>query len=231
MPKRKRTKSIDEVSVSKLLDDFVDLSVENDSKHTMKMNDDEYIRMMLEKEDKKKQEREKRFPPSGVHDGVQTSPDDVVEDSHLQHIEQDETIFETTCQSDLSREDEMVVDEIMKSQDLMGEPVLSGRIKASVEFMQNEVSTSESKRKARKTLEKYRKDTPSSMKKEVALVISESRAPLKRCQTCYFCIGERKVGGSCWCNCSNTARSSHAVVKGSWVKSRLNLPCWKPPQE
>lgn len=230
MRKKNKTKPIGEVSVSKLLDDFVDLDVEDDSKRARQLDDDEYIRMMLEKEDKRKQERAKRTPLSSMHDEEQTSLNDDIEKPLPQQIEPESETFEPTCESDLSLEDETSIEEIMKSQDLMEEPALSGRMKAAVEFLQDEVGASESKRKARKTLEKYRKDQPVS-KKEGTPVISEKISPVKTCQNCHFCVGERKVSGSCWCHCTNQGRSSHVVVKGSWVMSRLNLPCWKPPQE
>ena len=57
MRRKKRTKTIDDVSITKLLDEFVDLDVEDDSKRKG-MDDDEYIRMMVEKENKRKLERE-----------------------------------------------------------------------------------------------------------------------------------------------------------------------------
>jgi len=233
MHKKNGTKKIDDVSVSKLLDDFVDLSTEDASKRARDIDDDEYIRMMLEKEDKRKQERSKRESLFTTHDDVdvQSVPSENSEESQSQHVELEETAFEATCENDLSPEDETVVEEIMKSQGTMGEPILSRRMKASVDFLQNEASTRESKRKARKTLEKYRKHSPSNTEKNVTPIISEKRAPIISCQSCYFCVGERKVSGSCWCHCTNPGRSTHAIVKGSWVKSRLNLPCWKPPQD
>ena len=142
-----------------------------------------------------------------------------------------EEVFPVACENDLSPEDEADIDEIMKTQDMMDDPAITGRMKASVEFLQDEVSSSKSKHAARKTLEKYRKDQPASKKKKATPTISEKRAPIKRCQTCYFCVKEKKVRGSCWCHCTNPARSTHAVAKGSWVKSRMNLPCWKAPED
>jgi len=230
MHRKKRSKTIDDVSVTKLLDEFVDLDVEDDAKRK-DMDDDEYIQMMVEKENKRNLERAKRTLPGRTHDDVETSLTKSTEKPPQERGKQMEEVFPASCENDISPEDEADVDEIMKTQDLMDEPILTGRMKASVEFLQSEVKSSESKRAARKTLEKYRKDQPISKKKEVTPVISEKRAPIKRCQNCYFCIGERKVSGSCWCHCTNPARSTHEVAKGSWVKSRMNLPCWKPPQE
>ena len=227
MRKRKKTKTVDDLSVSELLDDFVDLA-EEDSKRTREMDDDEYIRMMVEKENQRKQERVKRDSQSGTYDEVQSPPsEEIVPRPSEPELDK----FAPTCESDMSPEDEANIDEIMKTQDTMDEPALAGRMKASVEFLQDEVKSSESKSAARKTLEKYRKDPAISTGKERAPIISEKRAPIKRCQNCYFCVKEKKVSGSCWCHCSNPGRSTHAVAKGSWVKSRMNLPCWKAPED
>ena len=230
MRRRKRTKTIDDVSVTKLLDDFVDLDVEDDSKRK-DMDDNEYIRMMIEKENQRKLVRERRTSPIEKHDDTPTTPDEGSEKIPLQVSEPVEEVFPETCDNDLSPEDEAEIEGIMKTQGMMDEPVLTGSMKASVEFLQEKVKSSEAKRSARKTLEKYRKDSPTGKKKEVAPTISKKRAPLKRCQSCYFCVEEKKISGSCWCHCTNPGRSTHAIVKGSWVKSRMNLPCWKPPQE
>ena len=87
------------------------------------------------------------------------------------------------------------------------------------------------KRKARETLEKYRKETSENIVKARTTVVSEKITPVKRCQNCYFCVGERMLGGSCWCQCSNPARSANVEHSGSWVKSKLILFCWKSSEE
>jgi len=229
MRKKKKSKIIDDVSVTKLLDDFVDLDVEDGKRK--EMDDDEYIRMMVEKEEQRKRERAKRTPPSSTHDEVVTPPSEPTEKSSQKQAGPVEEVYPAACEHDLVPEDEADIDEIMKTQEGLNEPVLTGRMKASVEFLQGEVKANESRHAARKTLEKYRKSPPVSTKKGTAPIVSEKHAPLKRCQNCYFCVGERKVSGSCWCHCTNPARSTHAVAKGSWVKSRMNLPCWKAPQD
>ncbi len=136
MWKRKKKSTIESVSVDELLDDFVNLDVEDDSKRT-EMSDDDYVSMMLKKD-------------------------------------------------------------------------------------------------ARKTIEKHRRDEPvkqSPKKKSEPPVISEKIAPMKRCQNCYFSVKEKKLGGSIWCHCTNPGRSTNIDSKGSWVKSQLNPPCWKPTQD
>ena len=93
------------------------------------------------------------------------------------------------------------------------------------------------KKDARRTIEKHRRDEPvkqseKSPKKNIEpLVISEKLSAIKRCQNCYFSVREKKIGGSYWCHCTNPGRSTDVICKGSWVKSQLNLPCWKPTQE
>ncbi|MCK5263967.1 MAG: hypothetical protein KAR03_00025 [Candidatus Thorarchaeota archaeon] len=93
------------------------------------------------------------------------------------------------------------------------------------------------KKDAKKTLEKYRRDEPieepeeSAKKKSAQPVISEKMSTVKRCQNCYFSVQEKKLSGSYWCHCTNIGRSTNVVSKGSWVKSQLNLPCWKPTQD
>ena len=223
MRKRKRTKSIDDVSVTELLDDFVDLEVEDKAKKRQ-MDDEEYIKMMVEKEAKRELVREKRDHVQTMENNDQS---DNVEKKKTPKKPQEMDSFAPYCESDLSPEDEAVVDEIVSSQKPLDESQLTERMRVAKEFLENEISYSEARRKARKTLEKYRKDVALFEKKGVSPVASEKRAPIKRCQNCYFCAREKKISGSCWCHCTNPARSTHAVVKGGWVKSRMNLPCWR----
>ncbi len=231
MWKRKKKKdTLENVSVTKLLDDFVDLDVEDDSKRAGDMGDDEYIAMMVKKEAQRKLERSKKDPKPTEHDEMPSPLNESIEKIPPPKSEPQSETFELHCENDVSPEDEAVIEEVMSSQFIQDEPDLTERMKVAVDFLQDEVTTSVSKREARETLEKYRKDIPVT-KKSASPIVSEKMAPVKSCQNCYFCIGERKLGGSCWCNCSNPGRSSHAVSKGSWVKSRLNLPCWKPTQE
>lgn len=136
MRKKKKENTLDSVSVDELLDDFVNLDVEDDSKRT-EINDDDYVSMML-------------------------------------------------------------------------------------------------KKGARRTIEKHRRDEPidqTPKKKSEQPVISEKMSTVKRCQNCYFSVQEKKLSGSYWCHCTNPGRSTNVVSKGSWVKSQLNLPCWKPTQD
>jgi hypothetical protein len=101
-------------------------------------------------------------------------------------------------------------------------------------FLRDEVISSSSKRKALATIEKYRKDPPAKRdrKKKAKSATSEKISPVKSCQNCYFCAAQRSISGSIWCHCTNPGRSTEATATGkSWVKSQLNLPCWKPPRD
>lgn len=90
------------------------------------------------------------------------------------------------------------------------------------------------KKEARRTIEKFRKPGPifkeKPSPKSERPVVSEKLSQVRKCQNCYYSSRARKVGGSWWCHCSNPGRSIKSEVQmRSWVKSRLNLPCWKLP--
>lgn len=95
----------------------------------------------------------------------------------------------------------------------------------------NKESTALYKHNALETLKKYRRDIPLKVcKGEEALegpIVSEKIVPLKRCENCYFCVDNKRVGGSSWCHCTNLARSTESATAASWVRSRLNAPCWR----
>ena len=103
MRRKKKPKTIDDVSVTKLLDDFVDLDVEESKRK--EMDDDEYIRMMVEKEEARKRERVKRNPRPSTHDIVATPEEQVEKTSHKEDKPLEE-VFPETCEHDLSPEDE-----------------------------------------------------------------------------------------------------------------------------
>ncbi|MGY5872564.1 MAG: hypothetical protein RTV72_09980 [Candidatus Thorarchaeota archaeon] len=294
MRKRKRTKTIDDVAVSKLLDDFVDLDIKDDSKRETDMNDEEYVSMMLKKDAMRKIERLKKEPVSiqyeekasvsedlkAVFESCQscfycanvkllgdhiicactnaerelearyarfkwwvisqpnpscwTSPPcDAIDDILRQHVEPDseQEQVEEPAKSEMSQEEETAVQEVVESHDVE-DAVEEEGMKIAVDFLQEELGQSMLKQKAKETLKKYRKEKPiKKKKKSESPVVSEKLSTVKRCQNCYFCAGQKKIGGSCWCHCTNPGRSSDVKSDKSWVKSRLNLSCWKPPQE
>ena len=60
MEGRRRPRTIGDVSVTSLLDDFVDPDVEDESKRQHEMDDDEYISMMLKKDAQRQLDRVER---------------------------------------------------------------------------------------------------------------------------------------------------------------------------
>jgi hypothetical protein len=207
---KKKSKTISETSVSDLLDEFIDPDIETETQEST-IDDAEYINMMVRKEDQRVRVREK-YASTSLSEDQESSSEGMSEHA-------------------ISAEDTASADDETKSQMVQEERNLTGRTKIAVEFLRHEIVTSEAKRNARKTLEKYRKDYASPMMKKEKIVISEKHTPLKNCQSCYFSIREKRISGSCWCHCTNPARSAQVVAKGSWVKSGLNLPCWKPQSD
>lgn len=97
-----------------------------------------------------------------------------------------------------------------------------------------EYLTSLYKKEARRKIEKYRKPrytaTEAPVAKSEQPIVSEKSSQMRKCQTCYYSNKTRKVSGSWWCQCTNPGRSIESEVQmRSWVKSQLNLPCWKLP--
>ncbi|RDE14922.1 MAG: hypothetical protein C4K48_05295 [Candidatus Thorarchaeota archaeon] len=115
----------------------------------------------------------------------------------------------------------------------------------SADVTDEDYVTSMLKKDARKTLAKYRKEpetssndrhaeksTPIKKKEKYEPpVLSERLFPMRRCQNCYYCVTVRTIGGSSWCNCTNPGRSTEESPEKRWIKSRLNLPCWKTKQQ
>ncbi|MCK4568114.1 MAG: hypothetical protein KAU48_12485 [Candidatus Thorarchaeota archaeon] len=154
---RKRTKTIDDISVEKLLDDFASFHVEDDSKHANDIDDDEYVSMMLKKDANRKLERLKRNHTSTEHGEIQrksedleasTSSDESVE--ILQHHNEPEKI-EGPVESVMLPEDEAIIEDIMKSQSIEDIPALTGRMKVAVDFVQWEMGSSVSNKKPQRS--------------------------------------------------------------------------------
>jgi hypothetical protein len=95
----------------------------------------------------------------------------------------------------------------------------------------NRESTALYKHKALETLKKYRKDrhfeVSGVQSVEEGPILSEKMALIQNCESCYFCVDNKRVGGSSWCHCTNIVRSAETVTAASWVRSRLNAPCWR----
>lgn len=155
---RKKSKTIDDISVEKLLDDFASFHVEDDSKRANDIDDDEYVSMMLKKDANRKLERLKRNPRSTEHGGMQRESEDL--EAYFPSVEIDEIIRphnepeleenEGPVEKTMLPEDEAMVEEIMRSQSIEDIPALSGRMKVAVEFVQWEMGDSVSNRKRQK---------------------------------------------------------------------------------
>ncbi len=134
---KKRTKTIDDISVEELFDDFASLHVEDESKHVNDIDDDEYVSMMLKKDANRKIERLKRTPISAEHgdsENLEVSPPSDVPSEKV-----------------MLPEDEAIIEDIMKSQSIEDIPALSGRMKIAVDFVQWEMGSSVSNKKPQKS--------------------------------------------------------------------------------
>ncbi len=148
MSKGKKSKSIEDVTVSELLDDFVSLDVPNNRSKSTEVTDEDYVTSMLKKDAKR---------------------------------------------------------ELAK--------------------YRKESATSSNKMLEEKStfIKKKRKHGPP--------VLSEKLSPVRRCQSCYYRVAVRTIGGSSWCNCTNSGRSAEGSPEKRWIESGLNLPCWKTKQQ
>jgi len=293
MRRGKKTKTIEDISISELFDNFVDLDVVEDTLRTTGMTDEEYVTLMLKKEAKKTSEKirkESDTPTTDEEDKNTHIIEEVFECCtscfncvRVIKVENTELCACTNSQRELearyfdfrwwvlcqnhagcwkskskkgldithgtlidldSEEDKKTKEmEIQQDDDDMTRPTIyaietssdvvepeipTPETEAAVEFLRDEIISNSSKREALQTLEKYRKALPVKReKKPEKPIVSEKASPVKRCQNCYFCVAERNIGGSCWCHCTNPGRSTKESPGKSWVKSRLNLPCWR----
>ena len=88
------------------------------------------------------------------------------------------------------------------------------------------------KRRARQTLEKYRKGAPPVVSLKTSTEEPSSGiSSIKTCRSCYFCTNFRVIGVDWYAVCSNTGRSKRAEGSRLWVKAEHNLPCWRQKEE
>lgn len=140
---RKRTKTIDDISAEELLDDFASFHVEDDSKHMNDIDDDEYVSMMLKKDANRKIERLKRTPHLST-EHVES------EDLEASPVPEPEKI-DAPAEKVMLPEDEAIIEDIMKSQDIEDIPALTGRMKVAVDYVQWEMGSSVSNKKPQKS--------------------------------------------------------------------------------
>ena len=234
MRNRKKHKTIDDVSVSQLLDDFTKWEVQ-DSKHTNEVDDETYIRMMLEKDVLMKLERTKRETTIQKHEKMSDPRSDTLDENIRQRFFPD--VSERPVEKEAPPEkkekppEEGIVEQILDTLVVKDVSGLAARMKEAVDFLQEEMGTSESERKLIEALEECMKPAGCEKKKSDPSLYNDNVLLLKRCQNCYFCVGEKKVNVSVWCLCTNPDRTTEVEIDDSWVKSKLNLPCWKALQD
>jgi len=243
MRNRKKPKNIADLSVSQLLDDFLSPDTLDTNSSTKDIDDEEYIRMMLQKDTMRQLERTKREAQ------ITPSPrSETIDDSLRQRFFPD--VDERPVEKELPPEvkekppekivlppeekvappDNGIVAEILDSIVVKDVSGLASRMKEAVDFLQDEMGTSDAERKLVEALERY-KPAETSEKKSGPLLYNDNVLVLKRCQNCYFCVGERNRNGSVWCLCTNPDRSPDVEIEDSWVKSGINLSCWKTQQD
>ena len=249
MRNRKKNKTIDDFSVSQLLDDFLKVDALVSGRAPKEVDDEDYIRMMLKKDVQKKLERTKRETQVPTHHVTSDPHSDTIDDNIRRRFFPDvrekpvekEQPKEEKEQPVIEKEqppekkelppDNGIVAEILDSIEVKDISGLTAQMKNAVDFVQEEMGTSESERRLIEALEECMKPAGCEKKKSDPLMYNDNILLLKRCQNCYFCVGEKNRNGSVWCLCTNPDRSTDVEIKDSWVKSKLNLSCWKTPQD
>ncbi|MFW9843534.1 MAG: hypothetical protein ACFFEV_03045, partial [Candidatus Thorarchaeota archaeon] len=219
MRNRKKHKTIDDVSVSQLLDDFLRVDIIESSRPSKDIDDEEYIRMMLKKDAQMKLERTRREAQAQTHREVSSPRSDTIDENIRQRFFPDvserkikkRSIPVKAKQSPEEKElppDEGIVAEILDSIVVKDVSGLAAQMREAVDFVQDEMGTSDAERKLAEALEEYAKSTKDTSRKTNPLTYNENILLLKRCQNCYFCVGEKNKNGSLWCLCTNPDRST-----------------------
>jgi len=222
MRDKKKQKSIDDLSVSQLLDEFLHPESSPSETTVQDIDDEEYIKMMLKKDIQKELERLRRQGKTPKKTPVTTKEDiidgDIKErffpDVSEEYTEEEEPV------------EEGIIAEILDSLVANDMPSLAAKMREAVNFVQDEMGVSESEQRLVEALDRYRKMVES--KRVLPQDSNDGVLVLKRCQNCYFCIGERPRKGAVWCLCNNPDRTPDVETDDSWVKNSINLSCWRP---
>jgi hypothetical protein len=238
MHNKKKNKTIDDLSIAQLLDDFVRAGPPENGRSPQKIDDEAYIRMMLKKDELRKLERTKRETRSQIHGSLSSSERGTIDENIRKRFFPD--VIETPIEGNLSpvekkkqpeekevTSDDGIVNEILNSIIVKDVSGLAAQMKEAVDFVQDAMRTSESERRLIEALEECAKPTEPCKKKSDSQMYNDNVLLLKRCQNCYFCAGENNRNDSIWCLCTNQDRSTEVETEDSWVKSKLNLSCWK----
>ena len=225
MRNRKRQKTIDDISVSKLLDDFIRFDASPSQKTTDDMDDEEYIKMMLRKHVQRERERTRReriLPKANRPRSTQKDfLDEDIRRRFFPDMNEESSATEKTTE-------ENIVNEILDS--LTAEDVsdLAAMMREAVDFVENEMGTSEAERRLAEALERCRETL--ECEETVSHISNDNVLVLKRCQNCFYCAGEQTRRGSVWCLCDNQDRTLEVETDDSWVKNSINLSCWTPQE-
>ena len=136
----KKRKTIDQFSVSQLLDDFLSPVTEANVQSADEMDDKEYIRMMLEKEKQMALVRKKRAAqikrgrsPSSQKDTL----DEYIRQKYFPYMDEEHP------QKEISPED-LLVEEILDTLVVKDVSDLASQMKLAVDFVQEEMGTNDS---------------------------------------------------------------------------------------
>jgi hypothetical protein len=135
----KKRKTIDQVSVSQLLDDFLSPMTEANGMSADEMDDKEYIRMMLEKEKQMVLERTKRAaqvksdrPLSSQEDAL----DEYIRKKYFPYMDEEAPQKEKSL-------DDLLVEEILDTLVVKDVSDLAAKMRLAVDFVQDEMGTSD----------------------------------------------------------------------------------------
>ncbi len=141
MPNRKKPKTIDDLSVTKLLDDFVRLDASPIEKPTHDMSDEDYIKMMLKKHVQRELERSRRESSLPERERTQSMPSDTLDEAiqrrYFPYVNDDST------QTKMPVEDD-IVNEIMGTLTAEDVSELAAKMRKAVDFVQDELGESDS---------------------------------------------------------------------------------------
>ncbi|MFW9810594.1 MAG: hypothetical protein ACFFE6_14545 [Candidatus Thorarchaeota archaeon] len=133
----KRRKTIDDFSVSQLLDDFLSPETEPSGKSVNEMNDEEYIRMMLKKDIQRSMERTKRAHQLR-RDKTPSSYKDTLDENIRKRYFPD--MDEKPPKKEVTPED-IFVEEIVNTLVVKDVSILASKMKEAVDFIQEEMGT------------------------------------------------------------------------------------------
>ena len=227
MHSKKKHKTLDDIPVSKLLNDFVRYNANISEKTAQDIDDEAYIKMMLRKQIQRKVERARRESISTEGKRPlytqKDALDEAIQRRYFPYMDEETTERKIPADDD-------IVNEIMNSLTANDVSELATKMREAVDFVQEELGESESERKMVEALERFQERIDSE-KNARPHITNDNVLVLKRCQNCHFCLGEETLKGKVWCLCNNPNRTREIETDGSWVKNSINLPCWRQSED